>query len=110
MTVLAFVGAAAIGAIGRWQAVHLDREGLPFGTLLVNVVAAFVAGLLTGVSPTLGVIVVTAGLGSLSTFSTLTAEIVDLRCEHGALRAIAYAVVTCTLGIAAATLGLAIAE
>ena len=110
MTAIAFVGAAVIGALGRWQATRLHRVGLPLGTFVVNVAAAFVAGLLTGTSTTVALIAVTAGLGSLSTFSTVAAEIRDLRAEHSPSRAVGYAVVTFGAGIAAAALGLSLAD
>ena len=110
MTAAAFLVAAALGGVTRWQVSYLNRDGMPFGTLLINVAAAFVAGLLVDVSATVAVIVTTGFLGSLSTFSTVAAELVDLHREHGTVRAVIYAAVTCVLGVSAAALGLAIAD
>lgn len=109
MTALAFLIAAALGGVARWRVSSLNRDGMPLGTLLVNVAAALAAGLLVDVSATVAVIVTTAFLGSLSTFSTVTAELVDLRDGHGLTRSVAYGVVTGAAGIGAAALGLAIA-
>lgn len=108
MTVLAFVLTAAVGGIARWQVARLNQPGRPFGTLTVNLAAAFAAGLAVDLSTTAALIVTTALLGSLSTFSTLTGELVDLQETHGSPRAVTYAAATAAGGIAAATLALAL--
>ena len=99
---------AAIGGLARWRLAAENRPGLPVGTFGVNVVASFAAGLLASVSTTASIVVVTALLGSLSTFSTFVAEVVDLRATHGRSRSVLYAVATCTAGVGAAWLGLAL--
>lgn len=106
MTVIGFVLAAAVGGLARWQMSRLNRPGVPVGTFAVNVVAAFAAGLAVGVSSTAALIVSTALLGSLSTFSTLTGELVDLSETHGTLHSAAYAAATVITGIAAASVAL----
>lgn len=108
-TVVAFVVLAATGGLVRWRIGAVPRSGLPVGTLGVNVSASFVAGLVASISPTASVVVVTALLGSLSTFSTFTGEVVDLRSSHGPGRAGLYVALTCVAGIGAAWVGLALA-
>lgn len=108
MTVIGFVVAAAVGGVARWQSTRLNQPGLPVGTFVVNVVAAFAAGLAVDVSTTAALIVTTALLGSLSTFSTLTGELFDLRESHGPLRSTAYAAATLVGGVGAASFALAL--
>lgn len=109
MTVVAFVVAAMLGGVMRWQASRLNRPAFPFGTFGVNTVAAFVAGLAAGASTTVSLVLVTAYLGSMSTFSTVTGELVDLRETVGLPRSIAYGTSTLAAGVAVAWLGLSIA-
>lgn len=106
MVAVAFVLAAAVGGLTRWQMTRLNRAGLPLGTGLVNVVAAFAAGLATCLGETAAVVVVTGLLGATSTFSTVTAELVELRSTHGWARSAGYAAVTAVVGVAAAWLGI----
>lgn len=106
MIVLGFVAAAIVGALARWQMARLNQPGLPIGTLTVNLAAAFAAGLAVDLSTTAALIVTTALLGSLSTFSTVTGELVGLRKTHGFGRAATYAAATAAGGIAAASLAL----
>ena len=109
MTIVGFVIAAMLGGVARWQSGRLNRPGFPIGTLAVNTVAAFVAGLAAGASTTVSLVVVTAYLGSMSTFSTVTGELVDLRETIGLPRSIAYGTTTLAAGVAVAWFGLSIA-
>ena len=107
ITAIGFVGAAALGAVTRWQlgAHQLPR---PLATLLVNITGAFALGLLDGwTAPELTVVGV-GGLGAYTTFSTLADDVVDLgNRSRGA--AAAYVAVTLVAGIGAAAAGLALA-
>ena len=105
MTALLFVGAAAGGALVRWQ-VGL-RLPPPLGTLVVNIVGAFALGLVEHwSSPELTVIGV-GGLGALTTFSTLSDDLVGL-VSRRPLAAVGYLTATFIGGLGAASLGMAI--
>lgn len=107
MIVVGFVIAAMFGGIVRWRVSAFNHDDLPWGTLTVNLGAAFVAGLLADASPTVALIAATALLGSLSTFSTFVGELVDRRSRRGV--AAAYLGITIVGGILAAWLGLTLA-
>lgn len=107
ITILGFACAAAVGALVRWQA-SIRRLPRPAATVLVNLAGAFALGLLDGwTAPELTVVGV-AGLGALTTFSTLADDIVELwRSDH--ILATGYVVITLVGGVGAAALGLAVA-
>lgn len=107
ITALGFVLAAAAGASLR----HLARVGvahlgpIPLGTLAVNLAGSFLLGLLAGWEPPGATVVGTAGVGALTTFSTFSAEVVELRAE-GRGRVAAYVAMSLAGGIALAWAGL----
>lgn len=96
MTAFFAVGVgAAIGAWGRWG-LSLTFNALfpflPLGTLIANLVGAYLMGISMGLvalggllSPELRLLVTTGFLGGLTTFSTFSAESVTLfsRGEYG---------------------------
>jgi CrcB protein len=105
---------AVVGAPARYladralQAAH--GTAFPWGTLVVNVVASFVLGLVLAApgSPAVVAAVGVGFCGALSTWSTLAAEAVGLA-EDGARTAAALDVVVSVLaGLGAAGLGLAL--
>jgi CrcB protein len=105
ITAAGFAGAAAVGAVIRWQVtIHLPR---PAATLLVNLTGAFVLGLLDGWSAPELTIVGVGGLGAYTTFSTLADDIAQLWSPDRRL-AVGYMAVTIVGGIGAAASGLAI--
>ncbi|HSL56859.1 MAG TPA: CrcB family protein [Acidimicrobiales bacterium] len=111
LVALGFVAAAAIGTLvrslvgRRW-----NRPGrLPLGTLAVNVGGAFAVGLLAGWDAPEATIVAVGGLGAVTTFSTLAAELVALDRAGRRTTAVAYLMVTVALGVGAAGAGLALA-
>lgn len=109
MIALLVLLAAVAGTIVRVTVSELNRPGRPVGTLAVNVVGAFVLGILAGTSADTITVAGVGYLGSMSTFSTVMREIgddVELGWSTGAA---AYAVVTVVLGVAAAWIGLALA-
>lgn len=86
--VLAVGMGAALGALLRWRlgllfnSVHLS---LPIGTLIANLGGAYVIGICTAyfathptVSPEWRLLIVTGFLGGLTTFSTFSAESMQL--------------------------------
>ena len=116
-TIPAFLALAGAGAGLRWLAA--DRwPGGHRGTLLVNVLGAFLLGLLVGcgASATTMTVVGTGGLGALTTFSRLAQDAVDLAEPSDdtspGMRSpgvpVLYLGTTLVLGLAAAWLGLEI--
>ena len=99
--VLLAVGAgAAIGACGRWALSYVFNSKLallPLGTLLCNLLGGLLIGVLTAwfsihlqVSPMWRLFLVTGLLGGLTTFSTFSAEGVQMMLAGEWLRALAH--------------------
>ncbi len=104
--VFGFVALASAATIIRWKlSVALRR---PYGTLLVNVAGAFALGWLSSAPQAAQTVVGVAGLGALTTFSTLVFELVELwDSDRPALWV--YASLTLGLGLPAAWVGLQLA-
>lgn len=109
VTAALFVVAAAAGGIGRWQlGLRLGRpHGWPLGTLTVNVVGCFLAGLASQLEGSTRTVVLVGALGSLTTFSTLAVEVVALA-RADRKRAAAYLALTLFGGLAAVGVGTAL--
>jgi len=112
MILAGFVVVAAVFTLVRAVATGGQAKGeVPWRTFAVNVGGAFLLGLFISSgwleNP---VVVATAGLGSLTTFSTVAAETASLLENGRKQRAIAYVGVTVAVGIAAAWLGLIIGD
>ena len=105
VTALAFVGVAAIASVIRLALREALTGRLPWGTLTVNLVGSFALGLLSGLSPPVSTVVATAGIGALTTFSTLAAEAVSGWRDDRAATA-AYLGVSVVGGITLAWIGL----
>lgn len=109
MTALLVALGAAVGASLRFIAgSRYDRpDGLPFGTLLVNVVGSGLLGLFSAMalSGHATALLATGFCGGFSTYSTFAVQTHGL----GARRGSAYAVVTIALSLAACALGFWIA-
>jgi CrcB protein len=106
MIVIGFLIAATVATLVRWQLV--ERLHRPAGTLLVNLLGAAALGWLSESTATTHTILGVAALGSLTTFSTLLIEILDLWSENRR-HALAYIAVTIIGGVGAAWLGLRLA-
>lgn len=114
----AFLLAAAIGAPARYliDGFVQDHTGgaFPWGTFVVNVSGCFALGVLTGLGlyqglgDTTRTIVGTGGLGAYTTFSTFTFETVRLAEEGAVDDALRNAGASFVVGLAAASLGLAV--
>lgn len=103
VTVVAFVVAAGIGAVCRLVARHV--LAVPWATLAANLVGAFALGLVVHWQPPVSTVVGTAGIGALTTFSTMSAEVVTgWRTARRAT--ILYLFVTVVGGIGLAWLGM----
>ena len=103
---------AAIGAPARYLTDRaLQRRiptQLPVGTLVVNLLACFVLGLVTSaaaLSPGAVALVGTGFCGALSTWSTFAYEVAELRARA---LAVGYLVLTLVAGLALAALGYAL--
>jgi CrcB protein len=115
---ITFLVAAGIGAPARylldgWVQGRTDGA-FPWGTFTVNVSGCLVLGLLTGLGlyhgldATTRTVVGTGGMGAYTTFSTFTFETVRLA-EEGALdEALRNAAAGLVVGLAAASLGIAL--
>jgi CrcB protein len=115
---LAFLAAAGVGAPARylldgWVQDHTGGA-FPWGTFVVNISGCLALGLLTGLGlyhgldATTRTIVGTGGLGAYTTFSTLTFETVRLAEEGATNEAVRNATGSFLVGLAAASLGLAV--
>ena len=78
---------SVIGAWLRWGiSLRFNRvfENIPFGTVIVNLIGAFIIGLAvsffsnSSISPNYKLFVVTGFCGALTTFSTFSIEIIEL--------------------------------
>lgn len=88
LPVLVLCVGASLGAIARWQlALWLNTGGtwVPLGTLAANLLGGWLIGLLVGyfngqthLDPIWRLALVTGFLGALTTFSTFSAETVQL--------------------------------
>lgn len=102
-----FVLTAAAGTFVRWQLWEQTRLRI-VGTFVVNVVGAFLLGLMVDASADSQLVGGIAGLGAMTTFSTLVAELAELGTSNRGL-AIAYGSATFVIGVGAAWLGLELA-
>lgn len=107
MIAVLFVVTAAAGTLVRWQA-SLSVPVRAIGTLAVNVGGAFALGLLSTASADSQLVGGVAGLGAMTTFSTLIAEMVELD-EISRDLAVRYVAATFILGVGAAWIGLQLA-
>ncbi|WP_436795707.1 fluoride efflux transporter FluC [Actinospongicola halichondriae] len=110
ITIVGFVVAASLGASTRHlvRIATAHRHPIPVGTLAVNLAGSFVLGVLAGWDPPGATVVGTAGVGALTTFSTFSAEVVELRAE-GRRWVATYVVASVGGGVALAWFGLQLA-
>lgn len=87
LSLLSIALGSVIGAWLRWGiSLRFNRvfENIPFGTVIVNLIGAFIIGLAvsffsnSSISPNYKLFVVTGFCGALTTFSTFSVEIVEL--------------------------------
>ena len=87
-SVLAISLGAALGALSRWQlGVKLNSffAFLPLGTLAANLIGGYIVGLAVAyfayepsLAPEWRLLIITGFCGGLTTFSTFSAEVIDL--------------------------------
>jgi CrcB protein len=109
ITVVLFAVMAGLGALTRTEAgALLNRpDGMPYGTLLVNVVGSFLLGMLAGTAPPAATVLGVAGLGAFTTFSSFARDVVALAERRRPALAILYVVASCAGAIVGAALGVA---
>ncbi|NQV97580.1 MAG: fluoride efflux transporter CrcB [Acidimicrobiaceae bacterium] len=88
MSIIAICVGACAGALSRWGlavALNSRTPNMPLGTLMANVIGGFLVGIAVavfannpGFSSEWKLLVITGFLGSLTTFSTFSAEVTDL--------------------------------
>lgn len=111
ITAVAFMVAAALGALARAEAGRRwnRHDGLAVGTVVVNVTGSFLLGLLSNLtSPALTILGV-GGLGAYTTFSSFARDAIALAEQDHIRLAGLYVGASCALGIGAAAAGVAIA-
>ena len=114
MTVLMVAVGAAVGAPARYladRAVQARHETTyPWGTLVVNVIASLILGIVTGAAATLDPRIVslvgTGFCGALSTYSTFSYETVRLAQTSARFYSLLNVGISMLAGIGAAALGL----
>ena len=111
-----------LGTTGRYAAAHLipTTHDLPWATLVVNLVGAFLLGLLlqalsrAGAETPRGQLVRlglgTGLLGGLTTYSTLALEVLELGADGRLAQAIGYGVGSVSAGLLAALAGIVLAH
>lgn len=114
MSVPEWLGIAAFGAVGAFARFFVDAvvssrvgRALPFGTLAVNLIGAFVLGVLVGavIDPGVYRLAGTALIGAYTTFSTWMLETHRLVEEGQLHNAAANVLVSLFAGLAVAALG-----
>ncbi|MCL1893850.1 MAG: fluoride efflux transporter CrcB [Holophagaceae bacterium] len=85
---MAISAGASVGAVSRWLlglALNTIFPPIPLGTLVANLIGTYCVGLAisffvfsTGLAPEWRLFIITGFLGSLTTFSTFSAEVVAL--------------------------------
>jgi CrcB protein len=87
INVIVICAAACVGALLRWGfQMWLNPGGLlPWGTLAVNLIGGYLVGVAVAaftawpdIDPTWRVLVITGFLGTLTTFSSFSAEVVSM--------------------------------
>lgn len=103
---LGLVAAAAVGTGIRFAVGARLNGDFPLGTLLVNIAASFLLGVVAAADDPLPVIVGVGALGALSTWSTAATEAAAMARRGEGLLAVGYVWLSVTSGIVAAWLGL----
>ena len=95
--VIAICLGACLGALARWQlGTWLNQPGawLPWGTLAANLIGGYLVGICVaifhhhpGLDPLWRLVLITGFLGALTTFSSFSAEVVDMLLQHRYLQA-----------------------
>jgi CrcB protein len=107
----ALVGGAASVVRYLVSVAYARRSGLPWAVFTVNVIGSAIGGIAVGlsttgvISPDLRLILVGGLAGGLTTFSTWSAETVQLLMERKLRTALVSVILNLAIGLAAATAG-----
>jgi CrcB protein len=114
--VVAICLGACIGALLRWQlglALHHAGAWLPWGTLAANLIGGYLVGVAVAVfhqhphlDPAWRLLLVTGFLGALTTFSTFSAEVVEMLLGQRLVQAMATATLHLLGSLALTLLGM----
>lgn len=111
ITIVAFIAAATIGAVLRWEVGRPPGlAGALAGTAAVNLAGSFCLGLLHGRSGAVVTVVGVGGLGALTTFSTYATDTLALIRQRWPVLLAVYGAGTIVGCVALAGLGLALAR
>ena len=110
MIAIAFLVAAALGALARALVGQRLNRAFPTGTLLVNVSGSFALGLLSGASPAVLTVIGTGGLGAYTTFSSFARDVVALIDEREWVAVAGYVLASLVIGVAAAAAGISLSR
>ncbi|MDV7718907.1 fluoride efflux transporter CrcB [Pediococcus ethanolidurans] len=112
MTVSLIGVGASVGAITRYELTKIIKKRIPsyfpFGTLIINILACFVIGILAATtleSSNWYAIMAIGFCGGLSTFSTMSLETMVLLQERRYRMAVEYILFSLVIGIMAVSLG-----
>ena len=116
---IAVVVGGALGAVARYLMMigvgHWFGHSFPFGTVLVNIIGAFLLGSFVQISelfwsppPEFRIFITVGVLGSFTTFSTLALDVYFLWGRGEIIEATGYVAVSIIFGIAAFFSGVAI--
>ena len=108
--ILAVAAGGALGAVSRFfvtsGVIYLFGNGLPLGTLVVNVIGSFCLGILVQVFPVAWLVTpefrnffIVGILGSFTTFSTFSFEVVELWSRGDLFSAGTYVIGSVLLGV-----------
>ena len=99
LTVIAICLGACVGALARWQlGGWLNQPGawLPWGTLAANMIGGYLIGICVSVfhhhpeiDPLWRMALITGFLGALTTFSSFSAEVIDMLLQQRYTQALA---------------------
>jgi fluoride exporter len=112
VTALLVMAGAGIGATLRFVVAHHLDGRFPRGTLAVNVVGAFVIGVVSGVSPSADAVALlgTGFCGGLTTYSAFAVQTVEQATQRGPRLGAAYALLTVALALGACACGVVIGQ
>jgi len=112
LVILAFVAAAAVGAVVRFLTALVFNSDFPIGTLLINLLASLLLGLLVGADTgeTSRLIVGTGALGAMSTWATAANEAAVMARRNEGYLAMAYIALTVLSGVTFAWFGLRLGQ
>ncbi|GGH77361.1 CrcB protein [Pullulanibacillus pueri] len=102
---------AFFGAIARfWIGKLFNHKTFPYGTLIVNLVGAFLLGLITGMGPHkyIKIMFGTGFMGAFTTFSTFKVEHLELHFKRQWKKLSTYVILTYGVGLCLAWIGFVI--